>query len=79
MTDISQLKRKRTTKRNIVTKSTLVEVDKLLRGVENLDIDERIIELSTRFDFLSSSVDAVKKWDDEIANLVDNDDHAEKE
>ena len=59
-------------------KTTLVEVNQLLRDEEK-DEDDREIELSARLESLLESVHVVKKLDDEIADLIEDDDEAEKD
>ena len=64
-TDISKLRRKRTRKRNIVSRTTLIEVDELLKD-EQMDMEERVVELSVRLESLVESMAITKKLDDEI-------------
>ena len=78
MTEISKLRRRRTSKKNNILKWTLSEVGDLLKD-EQMDKEDKEIELSARLDLLLDSVNVIKKLDDEIAELIDNDEEAEQD
>ena len=77
-TDISVLRRKRTRKWNGTEKATLVEVEDLL-GNEDMAVDQKKAKLSASLDFLLEARSGLKIVDEEIADLIENDDEAEKD
>ena len=77
-TEISKLRRKRTTKRNTILKTTLPEVESLLRDEEK-DTEELELDLNVRLEFLLEAAPLIKGWDVKIADLIDEDDTAIKD
>ena len=77
-TAISKLRRKRTSKRNVILNVTLVEMENWLHDGEK-DKEEKEIKLHARVELLLEAVPVIKNLDDEIANLIDEDEAAEKD
>ena len=77
-TDTSKLRRKRTSKGNVILNVMLVEMKNWLHNGEK-DKEEEEIELHARVELLLEAVPVIKNLDDEIANLIDEDEAAEKD
>ena len=76
--EIAKVRRRRTSKRNVTLNTTLVEVNSLLDD-GTLDGEEAEIELSSRLDILGQAINQITTWDEEIANLLDDDAEVEKD
>ena len=76
-TDITKLKRKRTSKRNDILNITLVEVSAWLDDEEN-DSDDKELELRARLDALVEGSRVIKKLDEDIFDLI-TDEEAEED
>ena len=77
-TEISQLRRKRTLKRNTISNRTLVEVNKLFSDKES-DADEVEADLEVRLECLHDAADLFKTLDPRIADLIEDDEEAMKD
>ena len=77
-TEIAKLKRKRTTKRNTILNKTFVEVDSLINE-DPRDVEERNLALSARLEFLVEAVADIKKWDEAIVELIEDDEEAQQD
>ena len=78
MSEISKLRRSRTSKRNVISKSILPEIEELLHNQEK-SLEEIQVELITRMEFLTESVPVFKGWDEQIADLIVEDAEYEKD
>ena len=78
MSEISKLQRSRTSKRNVISKSILPEIEELLHNQEK-SLEEIQVELITRMEFLAESVPVFKGWDEQIADLIVEDAEYEKD
>ena len=78
MTEIAKIRRKRTAKKNAMNKSILVDLERLLNDDE-VEENEKKIELSVRLETLRQATETIKQWDEKITDLVEDDEEAEKE
>ena len=69
MSEISKLRRSRTSKRNVISKSILPEIEELLHNQEK-SLEEIQVELITRMEFFAESVPVFKGWGEQIADLI---------
>ena len=72
------MRRKKTTKRNIILNKTLKEVDVFLKSAKDADDDETEGELAARLDFLHESLKIISNLDEAIDDLITNDEEADK-
>ena len=75
-TEISKLKKRRTTRRNTVTRKLLSNINEIIEKPSEEKIRVEVIAL---LETLEEEDNKIKKLDDEIFDMIENEDELEKE
>ena len=78
MSEIAKLRSKMTRKRNIINKVLLVEINEILVDENKSDSDKEI-DLACRLDSLCEAAEIVRQLDNEIIELIEEEEEAEKD